>query len=171
MDIRNSKKWPSTCNSLSNMLQFTSKYFGPIECAHDAVVAFPVGLPGFEPDLEFVFLDRPYLSPLVFMQSIRRQDVCFLALPVLAVDPRYSLSMSRDDLEAVSFTVDRQPRIGDEALCLALLTTMEGVVSTVNLRSPIVVNLNNRQGIQSIQTDSEYSFWSPLRPQAEVLSC
>lgn len=153
------------------MPQFETKYFGQIECAEDAVFEFRAGLPGFERDLEFVFLDRPDRKPLLFMQSVRRQDVCFLALPVFVVDPHYRLSMPAEDLAALGFAVGRQPQIGDEVLCLVLLTVLEGVAPTVNLRSPIVVNLSNRKGIQSIQVDTEYSFQAPLLPEKESISC
>lgn len=153
------------------MPRFQTKYFGQIECADDAVYDFRAGLPGFERELQFVFIDRPDQKPLLFMQSVHSQDVCFLALPVFVVDPDYRLSMPDEDLAALELAAGQQPHIGDEVLCLALLTAMEGVAPTVNLRSPIVVNLSSRKGIQSIQVDSGYSFQRPLLPEQEALSC
>jgi flagellar assembly factor FliW len=153
------------------MLQFATKYFGLLECAEDAIFDFPEGLPGFEEDVQFVLLDQPDQKPLVFMQSVRRQDVCFLALPVFLADPNYSLSMPSDDLAVLGLAPDRQPRIGEDVLCLVLLTVIEGVAPTVNLRSPIIVNLKNQKGLQSIQLNSDYPFQSSLLAQKESLPC
>lgn len=153
------------------MLPFKTKYFGEMECAEDAVFRFGAGLPGFESETEFVFLDRPTQKPLVFMQSVRTPETCFIALPVLVVDPHYCLAMPDEDLAALDLAAGRQPRIGDQVLCLALLTALEGVEPTANLRSPIVVNLLNRKGVQSIQLDASYSFQQPLLSSKEPLPC
>jgi len=153
------------------MLQFGTKYFGHLECVEEAIFDFPDGLPGFEEDVQFVLLDQPDQKPLVYMQSVCRQDVCFLALPVFAAHPQYSLSMPPDDLALLNLPTDRQPHIGEDVLCLVLLTVVEGAAPTVNLRSPIVVNLRNQKGLQSIQLDPLYSFQSPLLAPKESLSC
>ena len=153
------------------MPRFDTKYYGQLECTEEDIFDFRLGLPGFERETQFVFIERPDRAPLVFMQSLHRADVCFLALPVFVADREYRLSMASEDLSELDLDASREPKIGPDVLCLTLLTLVEGSDPTVNLRAPIVVNLRNRKGMQSIQMESSYSFHAPLLPQTECQPC
>ena len=74
-----------------------TKYFGAIECGTESVYHFASGLPGFEEERDFAFLSRPDSHPILFMQSLSNVDLCFLLLPILAVEPQYKLSLSAED--------------------------------------------------------------------------
>jgi flagellar assembly factor FliW len=144
--------------------------------SQDAVFEFPNGLPGFEDEHLFVFLSQPATHPLMFMQSLNQPSACFILLPILAVDPHYQLSLSDEDLEALHLARGRQPHIGTEVLCAAMVCTggENRPHPTVNLLSPIVLNLWERIGIQAIQTLSRYSHRHPLLalgPQPELAPC
>jgi flagellar assembly factor FliW len=144
--------------------------------SQDAVFEFPNGLPGFEDERLFVFLSQPATHPLMFMQSLAQASVCFILLPILAVDPNYQLSLSPEDLGALHLPPERQPRIGAEVLCAAMVCTPGPYrpQPTVNLLSPIVLNLRERIGMQAIQTLSGYSHRHPLLalgPQPELAPC
>ena len=71
-----------------------TKYFSKMDYTEDSVIRLPNGLPGFEHESEFVLIDQPQNRPLVFVQSLRTPDLCFVALPVLSVDSAYGLSVS-----------------------------------------------------------------------------
>jgi flagellar assembly factor FliW len=124
----------------------------------DAVV-FPFGLPGFPEEKSFLVLQRPDEYPLVYLQSAANPDLCFLAIPILAVDNLYTLHLSPDDA-AVLGTVEK-PRIGDDVLCLALVAVRESG-PTANLFAPIVINLANRTGAQCLNGAGTYSHQHPL---------
>ena len=47
-----------------------SKYFGELDYSTEAVFQFPEGIPGFEDQTAFVFLEQSQTHPLVFMQSL-----------------------------------------------------------------------------------------------------
>jgi len=138
-----------------------------MEYPRDAVFEFPDGVPGFENERAFVFLKRPDAHPLMFMQSLSVPDICFILLPVLAVDPHYKLRFTEEDLAALRFPAGAQPQIGKDVLCAVLVCASgdQRPDPTVNLRAPIVVNLEERIGIQAIQTQSEYSHRHPLVAQ------
>jgi len=144
------------------MPQFATKHFGAIEYQPESVFEFPVGLPGFEQETRFLPIEQPLSHPIVFLQSLNRPELCFITLPALAVDPGYRLAIAAEDLQALGVAEDRQPEIGPEVLCLAIVSVAENRAPTANLLAPMVVNLKTRRGVQAIQTDSGYSHQHPL---------
>lgn len=151
------------------MPTFSSSRFGAIEYQEDAIFRFPFGLPGFEQERQFIAIEHAASRPIVFLQSLTQPDLCFITLPVLVVKPDYRLAVSPADLKSLALSCDRQPEIGTEVLCLAIISVAEGRLPTANLLAPVVVNLKTRVGLQAIQEESAYSHQHPLldsRPEA-----
>src|SRR5215831_11637246 len=114
-----------------------TKYQGELEYAEEAVIDFPRGLFGFEDQTRFLLIERPALSPLLFLQSLSTPQLCFLALPVFVVHGDYELALTQDDLAEVGLPGDSPTRIGPDVLCLALLTIRENQPTTANLMAPV----------------------------------
>ena len=144
------------------MPSLETRHFGVIAYQAEELIEFPGGLPGFEQQRSFVAIEQPETRPLVFLQSVAEPALCFLALPVLAIDPSYRLSIPSEDLRILGLPGERQPAIGAEVLCLAIVSVAEGRSPTANLLAPIVVNLESRRAVQAIQTESGYSHQTPL---------
>jgi flagellar assembly factor FliW len=85
------------------------------------------------------------------------------------VDPHYRLRVTEQDLEILGFPVDRQPRIGEEVLCLAVLSIRK-TGTTANLLAPVVVNLKGYKAVQAVSPEARYSHRRLLFPQ-EVAVC
>ena len=153
------------------MPKLSTVYFQELEYANEAIFDFPAGLPGFEDHVAFLFIEQPQTRPLVFMQSLLDTKLCFLAVPVLTVDPEYRLSLAPEDLAALGFEPESSPKIGAEIGCFALLTVAENASPTVNLMSPIVISSRARKGIQAIPATSEYSLRHPLVLEKEPAPC
>ena len=134
-----------------------TKYFGPLPYQTDSVFNFPSGLPSFDDQKSFVPIELPQNAPLLFLQSLKRPSLCFLALPILVVDREYQLAVSPEDLAELELDPDRQPELAQEVLVLALVSLHDGLSATANLMAPIVVNLNTRRALQAIRRDSAYS--------------
>jgi flagellar assembly factor FliW len=143
------------------MPQIDTTHFGRISYQEDAVFLFPAGLPGFEQAREFLPLSFPDTQPLIFLQSMEDPGLCFIALPVLAADPSYRLEMSEEDIASIGLPAGSRPRIGEEVLCLAVLSLRESG-PTANLMAPIVVNLRTRRSVQAIAQVEGYSHQQPL---------
>jgi flagellar assembly factor FliW len=139
------------------MPELLTKYFGSIQYRDEDVVEFPSGLPGFEEESQFLVMEPPASAPLAFLQSLRLPGVCFLALPMQGIDSDYKLEITREDLESLGLPTTRQPRIGDEIGCFAVIVVAENGPVTANLLAPVIVNLENRRGVQAIRIDSIYS--------------
>ncbi len=134
-----------------------TKYFGPLPYQPESVFNFPAGLPSFDDQKRFVPIELPQNAPLLFLQSLERPSLCFLALPILVVDREYRLAVSPEDLAELELDPDRQPELTREVLVLALVSLHDGLSATANLMAPIVVNLNTRRALQAIRRDSAYS--------------
>ncbi|HUO28974.1 MAG TPA: flagellar assembly protein FliW [Bryobacteraceae bacterium] len=154
------------------MPSIRTKCFHQVEYTDSSLYQFPHGLPGFEQERAFLFLNRPDSHPLMFMQSIATPELCFILLPVFAVDPEYQLSLDDEALAQLQFQSAGQPKIGRDILCAVIVCTRANQEPpTVNLLAPIVVNLRERIGIQVIQTQSGYSHQHPLVPVEEMAPC
>jgi len=107
--------------------------------------------------------------PWSFLQSLEIPGLCFITMPVLAVDPQYRLEMSGEDLGQLELPSNPQPIIGKQILCLTVLSIGEGG-PTANLLAPVVVNLVNLKAVQAVAPDSGYSHQHVMVPE-EALVC
>ena len=148
-----------------------TKYFEKMQYTADSVIRLPNGLPGFEQEREFVLIEQPVHRPLVFVQSLRTPDLCFAALPVLSVDAAYRLFLSAEDLDLMGLDPSRQPSIGSEVACLAIVAVGHDREMTANLLSPLVINLSTCVAVQGIQTGCHYSHRHPLLAEEPEPEC
>jgi flagellar assembly factor FliW len=148
-----------------------TKFFGEMDYNPGTVFSFPSGVPGFEDHHEYLFLKIPHCEPLMFLQSLTCRTLCFVLLPIFAVDPDYRLDLAPEEFVELDLPLDLTPRIGDDILCAALICASPGEPPTANLMAPLVVNLKTRTGKQVICPDSGYSHRHPLRIREHVLSC
>ena len=148
------------------MSELTTKYFGSIEYREEDIVQFPSGLPGFEEESQFLAIEPPINAPVTFLQSVQRPSLCFLAVPIEGIVPDYQLDITREDLETLGLGTERQPRMGDEIRCYAVILVAENGTVTANLLAPILINPENRRGVQAIRVDAVYSHQHPLTEAA-----
>jgi len=141
-----------------------TKNFGTIEYQPDSELQFPRGLPGFDDRKRFVAVNFVESDPLVYLQSLDDPDLCFITMPVLAVDPSYRLNVDVEDLGEIGLSPACQPKIGEDVFCLAVLSMREAG-PTANLLAPIVINLKTRRAVQAIAAHSDYSHQFELMPQ------
>jgi len=141
-----------------------TRKFGRISFDKQSEIEFPAGLPGFEARRRFLAIKLPDTDPLVFLQSLEDPDLCFVTLPVSAVDPRFRLRLSEEDLEVLGIAGGRQPRLGPDVLGLAIVS-IRASGPTANLLAPVVVNVANLKAVQAVLADSGYSHQHPILPQ------
>jgi hypothetical protein len=65
---------------------------------------------------------------------------------VFVVDKNDRLEMSDSELQALSLPVGPNSRIGEDRMCLALVSTLENGATTVNLLAPRVARPATREG-------------------------
>jgi flagellar assembly factor FliW len=134
-----------------------SPWIGEVEWEPGCELLFPNGLPGFEEERQMLPVEIPAQRPIVYLQSLESQDICFVCLPVLIIDPAFQLDLSDEEKAVLRLPPDGVPAIGTDVLCLGLLMPSQGSVE-VNLRAPVVINLHNARGIQCVASDYKASF-------------
>jgi len=144
-----------------------TKHFGKLSYETTSELEFPVGLPGFDDRKRFVAVRLVESDPLIYLQSMEDPALCFITMPILAADPQYRLKLTGEDLGYLGLKSTRQPRIGDDVLCLTVLSIREAG-PTANLLAPIVVNLRNRKAVQAVAPESDYSHQFALMPQEAI---
>jgi flagellar assembly factor FliW len=147
------------------MARLFSRKFGSVEYAPGEEIAFPNGLPGFAGETLFLPVEVPDQLPLVYLQSTRTPELCFVAAPVNCVVTEYQLCPNPGDLNLIDLAPEAAQ--GPDTLCLTLLCVGQDG-ATANLRAPIVVNLRNRRGMQLIQPDDRYPFRYRLSSEGDA---
>ena len=127
-------------------LIFHSPKLGDVSYSREDVLRFPQGLPGFEPLRDFLLVTREECEPFVFLASLEQPDV---ALPLIPL----ALAAARLQARAESLA---PPSGGAEGALTYYAVVSIGVQASeviVNLRAPVVVNLDTRLGCQVILPD------------------
>lgn len=153
------------------MPRIPTKFFGDRDCDSDSIYSFPSGLPGFEDQRSFCFLTIPASEPLLFMQSMSTRNLCFVLLPVLVADPDYRVALTDEEAAMLRLPANQTPVIGRDILCAVTVCSESGALPTVNLMAPIIVNLQEKTGLQVIHAESGYSHRHPLRLEEALVAC
>ncbi len=155
-------------------MTFSSRYFGSICVDESSVIEFPAGMPGFEECRRFLPLQDAAREGLIFLQSLEDPELCFLALSVAGVRPGYRLMMRPEDLDLLGLPGGAQPVIGKDVAAVAIVSLVEGEDPTVNLLSPVVIDIQTRRAVQAIRPDTMYGCREPVSlPQSaeEAAQC
>jgi flagellar assembly factor FliW len=142
-------------------MQITTTHFGPVEIDVDDILLFPRGVIAFEDCRHWVLLSDQENPALAWLQSVSRSEV---ALPVVSprrLAPGYSLHVGRGQLLPLEFSQF------DQAYVLAVVSQSDGDL-TLNLKAPLIINLDRRLGRQVVATD-EQPVALALRPAARVV--
>jgi flagellar assembly factor FliW len=127
---------------------------------------FPLGLPGFESERQFLLLEKREFNPLLILQSAARPELRFVCAPVQLLDSNYRLELAEDEAVLLGCGApgcDSEPGTPRTLLQLAILTFPENGPPTANLLAPLVLKPETLRGVQSIQSLSDYSERHPLR--------
>ena len=122
--------------------------FASIEIEPDYILFFRNGLIGFEDCRHWVLLADSDNSAVAWLQSMQHSDI---ALPV--VSPRRFVSGYQVRLEPNDVDLLQLSKV-EQAFVLAIVSRNEESL-TLNLRAPIVVNLDRRIGSQVITVDAQ----------------
>lgn len=129
-------------------MQIATTHFGPVEVEIDDILLFPRGIVAFEDCRHWVLLSDEENPALAWLQSVSRSEV---ALPVVSPRrfmPGYTVHVSRGQLQTLEFTQF------DQVYVLTVVSSSDGDL-TLNLKAPLIINLDRRIGRQVITTDEQ----------------
>lgn len=125
-------------------MKLSTRDFGVVEVEESEIVTFVGPIFGFEPYRRFVFLYHEEISgQFVWLQSVEEPGLCFIL-----VDPALVMAESYEP----QLPNEARSLLGDGEYMYWLLVSLREPLdrTTVNLKSPIVVDPVSRQAAQFI---------------------
>lgn len=124
--------------------------FGEQVISEDKILNFPNGIFAFEDEHRFIMF-----SPLgedvypAWLQSVDNENLCFIVFDPEQIAENYSVTIDEECLSAVQLGENAKPHL----LVLAVVPG-EYKETTVNLKSPIVINADKMLAAQTIAAES-----------------
>lgn len=129
--------------------------FGTFDVPADSLIIIPSGLIGFPDMKRYVMLDHKY--PFSWLQSVDDPNLAFVVVDGSEFGDNYSQIKPPDDKDLALLDDD------EYALLVIVTIRKEHSMTTANLKAPIIVNLRNRQGVQTIydhpELSTRFSLW------------
>ncbi len=134
-------------------MKIKTDYTGVIEYTRDELIVFPTGIFGFEDHKEYIIVgDMTPEFPFVWLQSIKDQKVAFvLTDPFLFVED-YDFSLDEETVGTLEIQGPEDLQI--YGICVVPEKIKD---TTLNLKSPIVINAQKRIGLQLI-LDEDWTY-------------
>lgn len=138
------------------MVEINTKAFGKVAIEDDRLIRFDHGILGF-PDLkDFTLIydiDKGNESTIKWLQSIQEPN---FAMPVMNPDlviPGYTPVFNKELLTPLGGNLD-----SENILMFVTVTVPKDITkTTVNLKAPIIISIDNRKAVQLICDDESYS--------------
>ena len=135
--------------------------FGNVEIEPDHLLHFPSGMLGLEDCRHWVLLADAETDGLGWLQSTVHAEIALAVVSPRRFVPDYQVRISRGELAALELADLR------DAHLLAILGKGEQGI-TLNLKAPVVINLQRRLGRQVI-TNGDLPIQYPLAKQPVTL--
>ena len=129
------------------MLIHTSR-FGSVHVKPEDVFNFPQGLIGLETCRRWVLLTDAENDAVGWLQSANLPETAVAVVSPRRFLPEYRVHVSRAQLEPLELNGN------DQAFVLNIVAKNEGRL-TVNLKAPLIMNLNRRLGRQVVTSDDQ----------------
>lgn len=137
--------------------QINTTRFGTVSFKDDYVIRFRDGMVGF-PDLKnYVLVESPQMPLVLWLQSTEDSNVAFPLIEPEFVRKGYSFSMNTADESMISYTPTTKLKT---FLVMTIPTEVEQM--TVNLRAPVVINIDQSCGGQIILQDKAQVVRAPV---------
>lgn len=131
-------------------MKVVTKAYGEIEVDEKQKITIPQGLFGFEELKEYVLLEAEQ-QPFFWLQSVEEVDIAFILINPFLFRPDYELNVDDDELADIGINSS------EKALTFSIVTIpQDGGPMTANLQGPLIINKENRTGMQAILTDIKW---------------
>ena len=125
-------------------MQVETRDFGLAEIDEKDVVTFVKPILGFEEYSQFVMIMDQDIQGFAWLQSVQEKELCFIIANAALIDG-YAPTIDKDTLEA----------LGGEYTEMWLMASIkeETIKTTVNLKSPLLFNMNSFTAVQAVSED------------------
>lgn len=137
-------------------MQLSTTRFGLLAADVDDLIHFAHGIMGYEDCRRWILLGDPQNSAVGWLQSAERPAVALAVVSPRRFASGYRIRVTREQLACLA--LHEHDRL--YALCVVNIQEGQGVI---NLRAPILINLDRRRGCQVITSDDQ-PLQQPLTP-------
>lgn len=129
---------------------------GAIEYEESRVITFSQGIPGFKDCKKYILIEIED-SPFMYLQSIEEGNVTFVVASPFEFYQQY-------EFEIPSHVKLELQLLDQKNVKVFNIVTVRNQLSeaTINLVAPIIINDDNKAGVQHILAEGEYSLRHPL---------
>lgn len=127
-------------------MRISTTRFGPVTVEPDDVIRFPEGLPGLAGCRDWVLLADAENDAVAWLQSVTRWEVALAVVSPRRFVPDYQVRVARRELELLRL---------EEATAVEVLVVVGRTDRsvTLNLKAPLVINVDRRLGRQVMAND------------------
>lgn len=136
---------------------------GKINYSEDDIIIFKQGIPGFEDENEFIIYKEDNDNPFAYLQSINNSSLTFMITNPFLFYSDYQFEL--DETSKEELNIKNQEDVNVWGL-ISLSDEIKN--TTINLKAPIIVNVNSKIGKQYILHNLEYQTKTLLFPQATL---
>ena len=139
-------------------MKYETARFGQIEVKYNDILTIPEGLIGFPEYTKFVLIDKEEELPFRTLQSLDDPSFSFFVLTPYFTWPDYRVDITQDELKFIE--ADTTENV-DVYVIVEFHTEISD--TTVNLKAPILINIQNNQGHQYILSNTKYGLKEKLQ--------
>lgn len=138
-------------------MELLSPIHGNINYNLEEVIKFKKSIPGFDGINNFIIRDADVESPFKILQSIDDANIGFVLISPFDVEESYEIKLADELLDRLNI------RESSDVVLYSLVTLSSKVENiTVNLKAPLVININEKKGEQFIVDKEIYKIKHPL---------
>lgn len=142
-------------------MKLHSTRLGELEVNEQQYITFRQGLPGFEGERRFYFVQPDGHYPLSYMQAADDSALSFIVVNPFLFYQDYQFELNKVVKEELAIQKEADVQV------FSLLSVRESLQSaTLNLLAPLVINPNAKQGKQIVLHQSGYHTRHPLMHNA-----
>ena len=130
--------------------------FGTLSVQPQDELLFEQGLIGLEECRRWVLLTDSHNHALGWLQSLEQGHIALGLVSPRRFVPEYQLRVDRDDLRTLELATLRDAEV-------AVIASRNENGLTLNLRAPLVFNVEERRGCQVVAKDDTYRIQYPLK--------
>jgi flagellar assembly factor FliW len=134
--------------------------FGTVQVEADRVLEFAGGLLGFSSFTRFVLLQPDPEGIFLWLQSVDSPELAFVVTDPANWCEDFEAVIRREHLAQLDLSTV------DEARILVIVNKYDDAL-TANLQGPLIVNINNRRGMQVVLADRR---WTTRREIATLVA-
>lgn len=132
-------------------MKINTKFFGELEIDEKDIISFVEGIPGF-PDLKKYLVihdnSNEYFS---YLQAVENESVCFIITSPFFIMPDYSIEINDHIVKKLEIREEK------DAVLYSIVTIPEDMKQmTVNMKAPLIINAENRKGLQEVIDNENY---------------